>query len=156
MFLALPLGSDASEPTLRLRTELEAAGHAVGQPEAAPITEAEARTRLDDLLTHARAAVHVVGRKAGTVLREGKVLPVQLQLEASARRADADQASAASFLVLASHVQAHPEHHSFIDRLQIDLAEGGLLRPTDTLVLEQPGGMTVQEFVQIVREGLAG
>jgi hypothetical protein len=154
LFLALEQGGDASEPALRVRTELAAAGFAVEQPQPAAMTEAEARAGLVPLLARARAAIHVVGRSAGAVLREGRVPAVHLQLEESGRRADRDPAFRRYILVLATHAHGSPDHRAFVDRLQVDLGDGGLLRATDTLVLEQPGGMTVQEFIQIARDGL--
>jgi len=104
----------------------------------------------------AKAAVHVVGRSAGALLRQGNAPAVHLQLEESGRRCDRDPEFRRYILVLASHAQANSDlHRALIEHLKVDLDDGGLLRPTDTLVLEQPGGMTVQEFIQIVREGLA-
>lgn len=154
VFLALGPNSDDSEPTLRLRAELEAAGLAVVQPHAGPITEQDARRQLDGMLTTARAAIHVVGRNAGPRPPTFSLPAVHLQLDASGRRADRDRRFRRYILVLASHIQGSPEHRAFVDRLQVDLSEGGILRPTDELVLERPGSVTVQEFLSIVRDGL--
>jgi hypothetical protein len=154
VFLALAQGSDVSEPALRVRVELQAAKLAVSTPPTTPTIEAEARAALREVLGQADAAVHIVGRSAGALLRDGQVPAVHLQLEESGHWADQQPTFRRYILLLASHVEGKPEHRSFIDRLQQDLDEGGLLRPNDDLIIEQPGGMTVQEFIQVVLDGL--
>jgi hypothetical protein len=154
VFLALPQGGDASEPALRVHLELQAAELAVSAPLASPMTEAEARTALRQLLGQADAAVHVVGRSAGALLHDGQVPAVHLQLEESARWADECPSFRRYILLLASNREGHEPHRTFVGRLQQDHSEGGFLRPNDHLIVEQPGGMTVQEFIQVVLKEL--
>jgi hypothetical protein len=154
VFLAMPQGTDASEPALRVRLELQAAELAVSAPPASPTTEAEARTALRQVLGQADAAVHIVGRSAGALLRDGQVPAVHLQLEESARRADEPPSFRRYILLLASTEEGNEFHKTFVGRLQQDLSEGGFLRPNDHLIIEQPGGMTVQDFIQVLRMGL--
>jgi hypothetical protein len=154
VFLALAQGTDASEPDLRVRVELQAAKLAVSVPPTTPATGAEARAVLREVLGRADAAVHIVGRSAGALLRDGQVPAVHLQLEESGRWADERPGFRRYILLLATHKEGNAAHQAFVGRLQQDLAEGGLMRPDDKFIIEQPGGMTIQEFIQVVLEGL--
>jgi hypothetical protein len=154
VFVALSQGSDASEPTLRVRVELQSAGLQVGDAPAQPTSEEEARAALSELMARAAAAVHVVGRCAGAKLRCDGVPAVHLQLDESGRRADRDPRFRRYIFIMATHVQGSDEHREFVSRLQDDITDGGLMRPNDTLMVEQPGRVTVQEFIQVLREGL--
>ncbi len=154
VFIAIPQGTDASEPALRVRAELQAAKLAVSAPPTTPTTEAEARAVLREVLGRTDAAVHIVGRSAGVLLRDGQVPTVHLQLEESGRWADERPGFRRYILLLATHKEGNAAHKAFVGRLQQDLAEGGLLRSDDNLIIEQPGGMTVQEFIQVVLDGL--
>ena len=109
---------------------------------------------LQGMLGQAKAAVHVVGRSAGALLRDGRWPAVHLQLEETGLWAEQRPDFRRYILLLASREKGTPEHLAFVERLQRDSDEGGLLRPNDSLVIEQPGGMTVQEFIQIVFDGL--
>lgn len=158
VFLAVPQGTDTSEPALRVRISLQEAGLSVSAPPTGPkgpTTEAEARAVLREVLSRTDGAVHIVGRSAGVLLRDMQAPVVHLQLEETGRRADEQPSFRRYILLLATHKQGNEAHRAFVGRLQQDLAEGGLLRPNDTLIIEQPGVMTVQEFIQVARDGLA-
>jgi hypothetical protein len=154
IFLALPQGTDTSEPALRVRNELKAAKLAVCEPPTTPTTKAEACHDLREVLGGADAAVHIVGRSAGAFLHNGQKPAVHLQLEESGRWADERPGFRRYILLLATHKEGNAAHQDFVGRLQQDLAEGGLLRPDDELVIEQPGGTPVQEFINVVLRGL--
>jgi len=155
IFLAVPQGADTTEPTLRVRKALEEAGLSVIAPPASPVSEAAARGALRETLRQTNAAIHIIGCSAGVLLRNGQLPAVHLQLEESGRWSSQQPDFRRYILLLASHAKGKPEHLSFIDRLQQDLDEGGLLQLNDSVIIEQPGGMTVQEFIQIALDGLS-
>ena len=79
---------------------------------------------------------------------------MHLQLDESGKQVERQPTFRRYILVLATHAQGSDEHRSYVERLQVDASEGGLLQETDVLVREQPGGMTVQEFIQVVQDGI--
>ena len=55
-------------------------------------------------------------------------------------------------LVLASHQHGTEAQRAYVERLKDDVIDGGLLCPNDSLFFEQPGRVTIGDFIQSLLE----